>query len=84
MRRHAEATEVEVSLSVTDGSLEMLISDNGKGFEISDVEDPPPGYHGLNIIKERAEALEGEFSIVTSPGEGTAISVVLPLEKVRF
>lgn len=84
VRRHAEATEVEVSLATSGQAIEMIVKDNGKGFELSDLEEAPPGYHGLNIIKERAETLGGDFSISTAPGEGTALMVSLPLEKVRL
>ncbi len=84
VRRHAEATEVEVKLDSTSEAVEMIVKDNGKGFELSDLEEAPPGYHGLNIIKERAETLGGDFNISTAPDEGTALMVTLPLEKVRL
>jgi len=64
--------------------VEMLIRDNGQGFDLSNLEESPPGYHGLNIIRERAEGLGGSLDISTAPGEGTAIMVSLPVEKVRL
>ena len=84
IRRHALATEVEVKLEKTSQAVDMLIKDNGQGFTLSDLEKPNPGYHGLNIIKERAEGLGGFLNINTAPGQGTEIKVALPLEKVRF
>ena len=84
VRRHAQATEVEVRLDNTKEVVEMIVKDNGQGFSLSDLEESPPGYHGLNIIKERAETLGGELNISTAPGEGTALMVSLPLEKVRL
>ncbi len=84
IRRHALATEVEVKLEKTNQAVEMLIKDNGQGFTLSDLEKPNPGYHGLNIIKERAEGLGGSLNIATAPGEGTEIRVSLPIEKVRL
>ena len=62
----------------------MMIKDDGKGFSLEEIEDSPLGYHGLNIIKERAETLGGDLHISTSPGYGTALMVTLPLEKVRM
>jgi len=83
-RRHAQATEVEVKLEKTKQAVEMLVKDNGQGFNLSDLEKSPPGYHGLNIIKERAEGLGGSLDISTAPGEGTEVRVSLPIEKVRL
>ncbi|MFC2011801.1 sensor histidine kinase [Chloroflexota bacterium] len=84
VRRHADATEVEVMLEGNKNVIEMVIKDNGQGFALNDLEESPPGYHGLNIVKERAEALGGEVNISTAPGEGTAVMVTLPVEKVRL
>ena len=84
VRRHAVASEVEVTLENTGEAVEMMISDNGQGFTLDDLENAPPGYHGLNIIRERAEGLGGSVDISTAPGEGTALLVSLPLEKVRL
>ena len=84
VRRHAQATEVEVKLETTNQVVEMLIKDNGQGFTLSDPEKSHPGYHGLNIIKERAEGLGGSLNISTTPGEGTEVRVSLPVEKVRL
>jgi signal transduction histidine kinase len=84
VRRHASASEVEVKLKNTSQSVEMTIRDNGQGFDLLDLENAPPGYHGLNIIKERAEGLGGTVNISSAPGKGTEIKVGLPTEKVRM
>lgn len=84
VRRHALATEVEVKLEKTSQAVEMLVKDNGQGFILSDLEKSSPGYHGLNIIRERAEGLGGSLHISTAPGEGTEVRVSLPIEKVRL
>lgn len=85
VRRHALATEVEVILSENGKeAIEILVKDNGQGFTLSDLDESPPGYHGLNIIKERAETLGGSLNISSAPGEGTALMVSIPIEKVRL
>jgi len=84
VRRHALATKVEVKLEKTKQTVEMLVKDNGQGFNLADLEKSPPGYHGLNIIRERAEGLGGSLNISTAPGEGTEVKVSLPVEKVRL
>ncbi len=84
VRRHAMATEIAVKLESSSQVVEMLVRDNGRGFNLSDLEKSPPGYHGLNIIKERAEGLGGSLTITTAPEQGTEIKVSLPVEKVRL
>ena len=84
VRRHAEATEVQVKLENDKDAIELLVKDNGRGFVLQSLEEPRPGYHGLNIVKERAEMLGGTIDIATAPGAGTAFLVSLPLEKVRL
>ena len=84
VRRHAQATEVEVTLENGKGTIEMIVKDNGQGFVLDNLEEKPPGYHGLNIVKERAEMLGGDLNISTAPGEGTSVMVSLPLDKVRL
>ena len=84
VRRHAMASEVEVKLTNTADSVEMMVKDNGHGFNLLDLGKSPPGYHGLTIVKERAEGLGGSVKIATAPGEGTEVRVNLPVEKVRL
>ena len=84
VRRHALASEVGVKLENTREAVTMKIKDNGQGFVLSDLEKAPPGYHGLTIIKERAEGLGGSLEITSTPQKGTELKVTLPLEKVRL
>ncbi len=84
VRRHSVANEVEVKLKNTSDSIELLIRDNGQGFNLMDLANAPPGYHGINIIKERAEGLGGSLNISTTPGKGTELRISLPIDKVRI
>ena len=84
VRRHAMASNVELTLKKTGDELEMIVKDNGKGFNLEELEKYTPGYHGLNIIKERAEGLGGNLLITTAPGQGTEVKINLPAEKVRM
>ena len=84
VRRHSLANEVEVKLKNTSDSIELLIRDNGQGFNLMDLANAPPGYHGLNIIKERAEGLGGSLNISATPGKGTELRISLPIDKVRM
>jgi signal transduction histidine kinase len=73
--RHGKASEVTVSL-VSDGNLELRISDNGIGFDPAEEGD---GWgFGLISMRERAQALGGQLNVRSGAGEGTSIEVVIP------
>jgi signal transduction histidine kinase len=72
-RRHAGARHVEVSISQRSGRRIVSVRDDGVGF---DEELKSPG-QGLANMRLRAEAIEGQLSLRSAPGRGTAIEVVL-------
>ena len=53
--------------------IELAICDNGRGFELARV---PAERLGLGIIRERAQAIDADLTIETSPGQGTRITVI--------
>ena len=73
VRRHAGARHVEVSIQQRGGRRVVSVSDDGIGFD----ETTTSAGQGLDNIKLRAEAIEGQLSLRSSPGRGTAIEVVL-------
>ena len=72
--KHARATEVEIRLSERDDRLELVIADNGVGFDPALV---PAGHFGLDSIKARAAALGAELVFDTAPNHGTRVVVRL-------
>ena len=76
--KHAEATKVFLSLRSQEGEVELEISDNGRGFDVDDIQNQ--GGLGLVSIRERVEALGGIWYIASKPGKGTRVSVVVPLK----
>lgn len=77
--RHAEATEVEVSLAVEDDTAVLEIGDNGKGMSREQIASSQS--LGLLGMRERAELLGGSVTIESRPGEGTRVRATLPLGK---
>jgi signal transduction histidine kinase len=73
--RHSVAQSVDVSLSYGVDVVLLTIKDDGRGFDTSVQHDGM----GLNSMWERAESLKGEFTIESEPGEGTRITVTLPM-----
>jgi signal transduction histidine kinase len=79
--RHAECHNVTIRLSSSDGTLELSVSDDGKGFGRVDPLGPTQAGHiGLASMRERAELLRGSFDIRTDDG-GTEILVRAPLPR---
>lgn len=77
--RHAEATEITLSLLPQEGHILLTITDNGKGLS-TDSSDTDHGF-GLSFMQERIQELHGTFRIETMPDQGTQIIVCLPLEQ---
>ena len=77
--RHADATGLEVSVRAQEHSLELRISDDGRGFERGRVQISKHGGFGLLSMSERARELGGTLTLESSPGCGTAIEVTVPV-----
>ena len=77
--RHAQATQVELSLWHEEDAICMTIQDNGKGIQ-SWQEANRPGSHGLTIMRERAEAFGGTLRVSSVYGKGTKVDVKIPVE----
>lgn len=79
--RHAEATAVGISLSITEQFLTLTIKDNGKG--ISENERSKINSFGLMGMMERIRAFNGTMVIEGAEGKGTRLFVTIPLEIKR-
>ena len=77
---HADSSQVKVRLLPTNGSLEISIRDNGRGFEVDEVlRRSVQGQHlGLLGMRERARSIGGEMTIDSRPGHGTEIRIRIP------
>ena len=78
--RHAQSTQVYVSLQEKDRGLELMVKDNGTGISEEHVFDPKS--LGLIGIRERAYQWGGEVKINGSPGKGTTVVVRMPIEEI--
>jgi signal transduction histidine kinase len=75
--RHGRVERVGVSLSRVD-ELRLSIADEGCGFDAAARPTQPDAGFGLLSMAERAEALGGALVVLSAPGSGTTIDVVLP------
>jgi len=77
--RHAGATRMAIRIATREGSLELAIEDNGRGF------DPAASAsgEGLSSIRRRIKELSGTVTWVTAPGQGTRFEAAVPLRSHR-
>lgn len=74
--RHAQASRVEVRLGYTEGAVALSVKDDGRGFDPAATRKNSFGLLGL---RERAHLLGGEVRIDSAAGQGTTITVRVPL-----
>src|SRR5207247_8941919 len=74
--KHAAAKQVRMRLALAEGRLELSIADDGRGL-------PPNGStasgHGLPNMRHGVSELKGSFELISQPGHGTEIRVIVPL-----
>jgi signal transduction histidine kinase len=75
--KHANATEVQLQLARHEDYINILIEDNGKGFNPAKL--PQKQGMGLSSIKKRVEIKGGNLHIDSSLGHGTTVSIDIPL-----
>ena len=79
--KHANASKLFIQLICHKDGLNVLIEDNGKGFDINQLLSG--GGLGLKSIDSRVSYLGGKINYDSSPGHGTTINISLPLDKVE-
>lgn len=78
--KHAQATELRVSLTNTQYELRLEIYDNGRGFNTQVI---PPGHLGVQSMRERAAQIRAGFDLDSAPGKGTLLRLVVPIREER-
>jgi len=73
--KHAQASRVDVTLESVDGGVELIISDNGVGFDGPAEAGDRTAKTGLGMrnMRQRVEATGGDFSIQAAPGQGVVV-----------
>ncbi len=78
VRKHANATKVEINLVYESDYLNIVVKDNGVGFDINKDCNKAKNF-GLSIMKERVKLLSGVITIDSIVGKGTIIEVKVPI-----
>jgi signal transduction histidine kinase len=80
-RKHASANQIQVNLNLHHQWISLEFHDDGIGFDVparlgSYVDG---GHLGLVSIREWAEEVGGEWQVISEPGQGTRVLVIIPL-----
>jgi signal transduction histidine kinase len=80
-RKYAQAQSITITLRYHPESLSLTIQDDGVGFDTSTLHSLRLGHFGLMHMRERAEQIDASLEIHSSQGQGTRISLHLPLSQ---
>jgi signal transduction histidine kinase len=80
-RKHSLASRIDVRLTTTDDLFVAEVEDDGRGFDLQHVESSygSRGSLGMVNIRERAELIGGSVNIESAPGQGTRVTILVPL-----
>jgi two-component system, NarL family, sensor kinase len=76
--KHAKASEVSIQLLKKETYLNIVVEDNGIGFDVNQVKNKKG--MGLKNIESRVNSLGGEFNIDSGKGAGTTITINIPIK----
>ena len=79
--RHAQARSIRLRLERKASTVAVVVQDDGRGFDVEETRESNPSDSGVGLIgiEERVHALGGTLSIFSQPGQGTVLSVEMPL-----
>ena len=81
IRKHAQANAVTVSAFHHDDQAVIEISDDGLGFSPENIQKSE--VYGLRTMRERAESINADFQIISTPGQGTVVRLQVPTSDER-
>lgn len=81
VRKHAQASKVELRFHASSTHVEALLTDNGKGFDASKwlSRQRPRRHFGLLSMRDRLEMVRGRVSLVSEPSHGTTLAFRVPI-----
>ena len=82
-RKYSQASKIQVRFWQEDNLFVALVQDNGVGFDVQAVNQDysSRGSLGMVNMRERADRIDGSLRLDSSPGHGTSVTLVVPLDK---
>jgi signal transduction histidine kinase len=81
VRKHANATHVDVTIDEQGGGYLVRITDDGRGTSVNPAGLAKPGHLGLAAMRERAEVAGGWFRFESEPGKGAEVEFFIPSQE---
>ncbi|MCK5553422.1 MAG: sensor histidine kinase, partial [Deltaproteobacteria bacterium] len=78
VRKHAQASHAWVRISTEGDQVEVVIEDDGQGFDVSHIRRGDWPRFGLQTMRERAESVRGSLDIKSAHGQGTKVTLRVP------
>ncbi len=78
--KHSRASSANIAFEENDEGLNIVISDNGCGFDVRKISFSSENRYGLKFMKERAEEIGGSLEIYSETGNGTNIKLKIPIK----
>jgi signal transduction histidine kinase len=81
--KYAQASNLKIVMKSEAGHVSFLIADNGRGFKLEEVWGRDPARRGLGLMamEERARMLGGVLEIKSQEGQGTQLTLTIPVSK---
>jgi signal transduction histidine kinase len=80
---HAQPREIRISLHFDAESIQMQVADDGRGFDLKEVEMEQGSHFGLIGMRERIEHVAGHFAVESAPGKGTRLAFRVPVHRTN-
>ncbi len=78
--RHGKPTQITIDLIERGNYLHLVVTDNGKGFQLEYLNQPYGPSQGIHNMRERTKLLNGRFKIRTASDKGTKLFVSIPYQ----
>ena len=78
--KHAKASEIDIHVTRRDGNLNILVEDNGQGFDTREKHDGI----GLKNIRSRVDKLNGSITIESIKNKGTTVNIDIPIQNLAL
>ncbi|HHT9126390.1 MAG TPA: sensor histidine kinase [Candidatus Brocadiia bacterium] len=75
--KHAEAKNVQITISLSTNEIEMKVEDDGKGFITEEVSGNE--CHGIKNMQKRTKEMDGTFTLYSAEGKGTQVYIRIPI-----
>jgi signal transduction histidine kinase len=79
IRHHADASRIEVNVDATSDYAALRVTDNGRGFDRTELDARSNGHFGLRMLTDLVHDGGGGFDVMSAPGQGTTVRLEVPL-----